>query len=79
MEWQQRPAKPILTRAWKLPEQLGTGKTCINMAEAVGFILGKTLQSYTSQIQRTPGPCNGISSTNICLHIENTSETSHKG
>jgi len=40
MEWQHRPAKTILTRIWKLPSQWGTGDTCINMAEAIGFILG---------------------------------------
>ena len=40
MEWQHRPAKVVLSRIWKLPRQWGTGETCINMAEAFGFILG---------------------------------------
>jgi len=40
-EWHQRPAKPILTRSWRLPNQWGTGQTCINMAEALGFIIGE--------------------------------------
>jgi len=39
-EWQHCPAKTILTRIWKLPSQWGTGTTCINMAEALGFIIG---------------------------------------
>jgi len=39
-EWQHRPARTILTRIWKLPSQWGTGTTCINMAEALGFIIG---------------------------------------
>jgi len=41
LEWQDQPAKEILTRVWKLPSHWGTGQTCINMAEAIGFILGE--------------------------------------
>ena len=40
-EWQHRVAKILLTRSWQLPKQWGTGKTCINMAEALGFIIGE--------------------------------------
>ena len=39
-EWQDRPAKILLIRSWRLPSQWGTGLASINMAEAVGFILG---------------------------------------
>lgn len=41
MEWQHRLAKILLGRSWKLPKLWGTGKTCINMAEALGFIIGE--------------------------------------
>jgi len=41
MEWQHRLAKILLSRSWRLPQQWGTGKTCINMAEAMGFIIGE--------------------------------------
>jgi hypothetical protein len=40
-EWQKRTAKVLLIRSWRLPQQWGTGLTCINMAEALGFIIGK--------------------------------------
>jgi hypothetical protein len=40
-EWQHRIAKILLTRSWQLPKQWGTGKTCINKAEALGFIIGE--------------------------------------
>jgi len=40
-EWQHRLAKILLSRSWRLPNQWGTGKTCINMAEAFGFIIGE--------------------------------------
>jgi hypothetical protein len=39
--WQTRPAKVLLIRSWKLPEYWGTRQTCINMAEAIGFIIGE--------------------------------------
>jgi len=39
--WQTRPAKVLFIRSWKLPECWGTGKTCIYMAEAIGFIIGE--------------------------------------
>jgi hypothetical protein len=38
-EWQSRPAKTLLIRSWRLPRHWGTGSTCINMAETVGFII----------------------------------------
>jgi hypothetical protein len=41
MEWQSRPAKVLLIRAWKLTKRWGTSSTCINMAEVLGFIFGK--------------------------------------
>ncbi len=41
MEWQHRPAKALLIRSWKLPQHWGTSPTCINMAEALGFIIGE--------------------------------------
>jgi len=40
-EWQNRMAKVLLIHSWRLPEQWGTGKSSINMAEAVGLILGE--------------------------------------
>jgi hypothetical protein len=40
-EWQSRPAIALLIRSWRLPKQWGTGSTCINMAETVGFIIGE--------------------------------------
>ena len=40
-EWEHRLAKILLTRSWRLPEHWGTGLTCINMAEALGFIIGE--------------------------------------
>ena len=40
-EWQSRPAKVLLIRSWRLPQQWGTGSTCINMAETMGFIIGE--------------------------------------
>lgn len=40
-EWQKRTAKVLLIRSWRLPQQWGTGLTCINVAEALGFIIGK--------------------------------------
>jgi len=39
-EWQNRPAKILLIRSWKLPTKWGMSKTCINMAETLGFIIG---------------------------------------
>jgi hypothetical protein len=41
MEWQDRPAKPLLIRSWQLPQKWGTTSTCINMAESLGFIIGE--------------------------------------
>jgi hypothetical protein len=41
MEWQSRPAKVLLIRAWKLLKRCGTSSTCINMAEVLGFIIGE--------------------------------------
>ena len=41
MEWQDQPAKALLIRSWQLPALWGTSSTCINMAEALGFIIGK--------------------------------------
>ena len=38
-EWQDRPAKVLLVRSWRLPSKWGTGAASINMAEAFGFIL----------------------------------------
>ena len=40
LEWQQRRAKTVITRSWKLPTQWGTSPVDINMAEAVGLIIG---------------------------------------
>ena len=40
-EWQNRVAKILLSHCWDLPKKWGTGKTCINMAEALGFIIGE--------------------------------------
>jgi len=40
-EWENRLAKVLLIRSWKLPRQWGTGSSCINMAESFGFILGE--------------------------------------
>jgi hypothetical protein len=40
-EWQNRIAKPLLIRSWELLNQWGTSNTCINMAEALGFIIGE--------------------------------------
>jgi hypothetical protein len=40
-EWQNRPAKVLLIRSWRLPQRWGTGHSCINMAEAFGFIIGE--------------------------------------
>jgi hypothetical protein len=42
MEWQSRPAKVLLIRAWKLPNRWGTSSTCINMTEVLGFIIGES-------------------------------------
>jgi hypothetical protein len=39
-QWQNRKAKILLTRSWRLPREWGTEKADINMAEAVGFIIG---------------------------------------
>lgn len=38
--WQTRPAKILLIRSWRLPKQWGVGKSSINMAEAMGFVIG---------------------------------------
>ena len=40
-EWQQRPVKILLIRSWRLPRHWGTGNSCINMAESLGFIIGE--------------------------------------
>jgi hypothetical protein len=40
-EWQNRRAKPLLIRSWRLPKCWGMGKASINMAEALGFIIGE--------------------------------------
>jgi hypothetical protein len=32
-EWQNRPAKALLIRSWRLPREWGSNETCINMAE----------------------------------------------
>jgi hypothetical protein len=40
-EWQNRPAKVLLIRSWRLPQIWGTGHSCINMVEAFGFIIGE--------------------------------------
>jgi hypothetical protein len=40
-EWQDRRAKVLLIRSWRLPCQWGTGETCINMAETCGLLLGE--------------------------------------
>ena len=40
-EWQQRPAKILLIRSWRLPQHWGTGTSCINMAESLDFIIGE--------------------------------------
>ena len=40
-EWQYRPAKVLLIRSWRLPQRWGTVHSCINMAEAFGFIIGE--------------------------------------
>jgi hypothetical protein len=39
-EWHHRLGKVLLIRSWHLPKEWGTGKADINMAEAVGFIIG---------------------------------------
>jgi hypothetical protein len=39
--WQDRRAKILLIRSWRLPGHWGTGTTCINMAETCGLILGE--------------------------------------
>jgi len=41
MEWQHRSAKILLIRSWRLSKRWGTGSSCINMAEAIGFLLGE--------------------------------------
>ena len=41
MNWQNRLAKVLLIRSWRLPKYWGTSPVCINMAEAIGFILGE--------------------------------------
>jgi hypothetical protein len=41
MEWQTRSAKVLKIRSWQLPQNWGTGESCINMAEAMGFIIGE--------------------------------------
>jgi len=41
MEWWYRSARVLLICTWKIPNQWGTGQTCINMAEAIGFIIGE--------------------------------------
>jgi hypothetical protein len=40
-ELQKRPDKVLLIQSWRLPQQWGTGITCTNMAEAIGFIIGE--------------------------------------
>jgi hypothetical protein len=40
LEWKDRSAKPLLIRSWPLPSTWGNSKVCINMAEAIGLILG---------------------------------------
>jgi hypothetical protein len=39
--WQNRLAKVLLICSWRLPTYWGTGTAGINMAEAIGFILGE--------------------------------------
>lgn len=41
MEWQMRLSKVFIMRSWRLPRHWGTGETCINMAEAMDFIIGE--------------------------------------
>jgi hypothetical protein len=38
--WQNRCAKTLLIRSWRLPKAWGTTPTNINHAEAIGFVLG---------------------------------------
>jgi len=40
-EWQDRIAKVLLIRSWRLPMKWGTSNTSINMAESIGFLLGE--------------------------------------
>jgi hypothetical protein len=40
-EWQDRLARVLLIRSWRLPKYWGTAIADINMAEALGFILGE--------------------------------------
>jgi len=40
MAWQDRCAKILLIRSWRLPQQWGRKKVDINMAESLGFVLG---------------------------------------
>jgi hypothetical protein len=39
--WQNRLAKVLLIRSWRLPKNWGKETASINMAEAIGFILGQ--------------------------------------
>jgi len=39
--WQNRLAKVLLIRSWRLPKYWGTVKASINMAESLGFIIGE--------------------------------------
>jgi hypothetical protein len=41
LEWHDRPAKSLFTRAWRVPKYWGTTEVCISMAETFGFIIGE--------------------------------------
>jgi hypothetical protein len=41
LEWQKRLAKVLLIWSWRLPYTWGFGKASINMAKAIGFIIGE--------------------------------------
>jgi hypothetical protein len=40
LAWQDRFSKILLIRSWRLPNQWGTSKASIDMAESLGFIIG---------------------------------------
>ncbi len=40
-EWEDRIAKVMLIRSWRLPSTWGNSSVCINMAESIGFIIGE--------------------------------------
>jgi hypothetical protein len=49
-EWQNRIARVLFIRSWQLPKYWGTGHSSMNMAEAIGFLLGEYTISSTIPI-----------------------------